>query len=176
MNGQRVEYVYDGLQAIGEIADGSATGLLTGPGLDEVLARYAGAGARFYLTDALGSVIAQTAADRSILSTYAYSPYGETSAQGADGGNPIQYTARENDETGLYYYRARYYDPVLKRFTQPDPIGLQGGINTYAYVEGDPVSNVDPTGLLSYSIEGYLTWGEGSRSGWIQRRTSSTSA
>jgi uncharacterized protein RhaS with RHS repeats len=47
----------------------------------------------------------------------------------------------------LYFYRARYYDPVLKRFISEDPIGLDGGINSHAYVEGDPVSFVDPEGL-----------------------------
>jgi len=78
---------------------------------------------------------------------YAYSPYGETTALGADEGNPIQYTARENDGTGLYYYRARYYDPVLKRFVSEDPIGLAGGVNMYAYVHAQPVNNTDPLGL-----------------------------
>ena len=78
---------------------------------------------------------------------YAYSPYGETTALGADEGNPIQYTARENDGTGLYYYRARYYDPVLKRFITEDPIGLAGGINAYAYVDNAPTIYTDPEGL-----------------------------
>ena len=58
---------------------------------------------------------------------YAYSPYGESQSLGPDDGNPLQYTGRENDDTGLYYYRARYYDPVLKRFVSEDPIGLMGG-------------------------------------------------
>ena len=47
---------------------------------------------------------------------YAYSPYGESTMLGPDPGNPLQYTGRENDGTGLYYSRARYYDAVLKRF------------------------------------------------------------
>jgi RHS repeat-associated protein len=67
-----------------------------------------------------------------------------------------QYTSRENDATGLLYYRARYYDPVLKRFISSDPIGLAGGMNMYAYVEGDPVSLVDPLGLWSVTIGAYL--------------------
>jgi RHS repeat-associated protein len=61
--------------------------------------------------------------------------------------NPNQYTSRENDNTGLYYYRARYYDPVMKRFISSDPIGLAGGWNTYAYVGGNPISYTDPLGL-----------------------------
>lgn len=62
-------------------------------------------------------------------------------------GNPNQYTSRENDQTGLLYYRARYYDPVLKRFISSNPIRLAGGMNIYGCVEGDPVSFVDPDGL-----------------------------
>ena len=68
-------------------------------------------------------------------------------ASGEASANDSQYTARENDGTGLYFYRARYYDPVLKRFVSQDPIGLSGGINQYAYVGGNPNSFVDPTGL-----------------------------
>jgi RHS repeat-associated protein len=68
----------------------------------------------------------------------------------ATSGNQIPqygYTGREADETGLIYYRARYYDPTIGRFTQRDPIGLQGGINPYAYVNGNPINWVDPLGL-----------------------------
>lgn len=77
---------------------------------------------------------------------YAYSPYGEATALGPDGGNSLQFTGRENDGTGLYYYRARTLDPVLKRFTSEDPIGTAGGINLYEYGRGNPVSYADPTG------------------------------
>ncbi|MFN9030662.1 MAG: RHS repeat-associated core domain-containing protein, partial [Betaproteobacteria bacterium] len=79
---------------------------------------------------------------------YRYSAYGETASSGEDEGNAIQYTARENDGTGLYFYRARYYDPVMKRFISSDPIGLAGGINTYSYVENNPLSFTDPEGLV----------------------------
>lgn len=77
---------------------------------------------------------------------YAYSAYGESTTLGPDFGNPLQYTGRENDGIGLYFYRARYYDPIAKRFTAEDPIGIAGGINLNAYVRGDPVSFVDPHG------------------------------
>jgi len=146
VNGVTTRYVYDGLQALGEIVNGEPIGLLTGLNLDEAIARYTSQGARVLLTDALNSVLAQTKDDRSVQNYYAYSPYGEASALGVDEGNSIQYTARENDQTGIYFYRARYYDPVLKRFISEDPIGLMGGANVYGYVGGNPVSFIDPSG------------------------------
>ena len=147
MNNNNVNYIYDGAQAIAEVSNGAVSAaILTGLNIDEVLARYSQSGNRTYLTDALGSVIAQANDTQAIENYYAYTPYGETTALGPDGGNPIQYTARENDGTGLYYYRARYYDSILKIFTSEDPIGLAGGLNSYRYVEGNPVSNADPSG------------------------------
>jgi RHS repeat-associated protein len=147
VSGQTTRYLYDGLQALGEIVNGEQIGLLTGLSLDEAIARYTSQGARVHLTDALNTVLAQARADRSIQNYYAYSPYGESSALGPDEGNSVQYTARENDRTGLYYYRARYYDPLLKRFIAEDPIGLRGGVNVYSYVAGRPISMKDPRGL-----------------------------
>ncbi len=156
-----MQYLYEGQQALGEIRDGKLSHrLLTGLSLDETIARIAittagtkdAAQSRIYLTDALNSVIAQLADDdrASLQNSYAYSPYGQSSTVGPDStSNPIQYTSRENDGTGLYFYRARYYDPVLKRFVSSDPIGLAGGMNVYAYVGGNPVSWIDPSGLYT---------------------------
>ncbi|MCA9421817.1 MAG: RHS repeat-associated core domain-containing protein, partial [Nitrospira sp.] len=58
-----------------------------------------------------------------------------------------QFTGRENDGTGLFYYRARYYSPVIQRFISEDPIGFAGGDpNLYAYVFNNPVNLTDPEG------------------------------
>ncbi len=133
---------------------------MTGLNLDEMLARVTTLNAtnttqaRTYLTDALGSVIAQTQDNQSILAGYSYSPYGQTQSTGNTEGDSVQYTGRENDNNGLYYYRARYYDPVLKRFLSEDPIGLAGGsLSFYAYVNGNPVQFVDPEGLSPHGTE-----------------------
>lgn len=80
------------------------------------------------------------------MTSYAYEPNGKVTSIGASS-NPFQYTGRENDGTGLYYYRARYYDPSVGRFIQEDPIGLAGGLNFYNYVDGNPINRIDPTGL-----------------------------
>jgi RHS repeat-associated protein len=99
------------------------------------------------LTDALGSTLALTDTGGAVRQTYSYEPYGEVTASGSSD-NPYQYTGRENDGTGLYYYRARYYSPALKRFVSEDPMGLAAGLNSYAYVHGNPISATDPLGLL----------------------------
>lgn len=60
-------------------------------------------------------------------------------------------TGREWDrETGLYYNRARYYDPMEGRFLSKDKIGFKGGINLYSYVQENPINNIDPFGLWKY--------------------------
>ena len=98
------------------------------------------------------SVDFQQAGDRCefLGSVYAYSPYGQAITLGPDGGNSLQYTGRENDGTGLYYYRARYYDPILKQWLSEDPIGMEGGINLRQYVNGNSISFNDPLGLMGF--------------------------
>lgn len=172
---QRTQYVYDGIQAIGELQDGRlAATILTGLNIDEVIARtvnVSGGGSlatKSYLTDALGSVLATTLANQNEEIFYAYSSYGETQTLGADQDSPAnssRYTARENDGLvggtngeSLYYYRARYYDPVLKRFIEEDPIGMAGGTNVYAYGGENPLSYSDPLGLEVY-LSGHIAAG-----------------
>lgn len=57
------------------------------------------------------------------------------------------YTGRENDGTGVYFYRGRYYNPTFQRFISEDPIGIAGGIDLYAYVGDNPITFVDPFGF-----------------------------
>ena len=61
---------------------------------------------------------------------------------------------RYDPETGLYHTGARYYDPRLGRFLQPDPIGQAGGVNLYAYTGNDPLNGTDPDGLWQATISG----------------------
>jgi len=145
------KYLYDGLNAVQEM-DGSLStiaNLITGLGLDETFVRTDGAGTVSLLADALGSIVALANASGAIATQYTYGPFGQVSVTGAPSTNSSQFTGRENDGTGLYYYRSRYYSPGLGRFISDDPVGLVGGINATTYVGDNPLMFVDPLGLQS---------------------------
>jgi RHS repeat-associated protein len=81
-------------------------------------------------------------------------------------GDALRFKARELDPTGLYYMRARYYDPTLARFISQDPLGDSGGENAYGFGVNDPVNSSDPSGSspCSRAIEeegGYVTSDDG---------------
>ena len=147
INGRTIQYLYDDLDIVQEIENGlPSVNYMRTMSIDEPLARIEANGTvRYYQTDALGSVIALTDQTGAVKTQYQYDPFGNVTITGDTSDNPFQYTGRENDGTGLYYYRARYYSPELQRFISEDPIGLSGGINLYAYPD-NPISYVDPTG------------------------------
>jgi RHS repeat-associated protein len=100
-----------------------------------------------FLTDGLGSTVALADATGTVATEYSYEPFGGTTVGGVATTNSLQYTGRENDGTGLYYYRARYYSPVFQRFLTEDPLGFNAGVNFYSYVLNDPINSIDPQGL-----------------------------
>ncbi len=93
------------------------------------------------------------------VNTYKYSPRGVRVLDGTDEKvkQPHQFTGGYRDETGLYHFAARYYDPNIGRFTSQDPSGQEK--NPYLYAEGDPVNRIDPTGLLTGSVSGEVCFG-----------------
>lgn len=144
------KYLYDNMNPVQELTGTTpSANLMTGLGIDEIFRRTDSAGARDFIRDALGSTLA-LADNAGVLQTqYAYDPFGRTTTTGATSTNSFQYTGRENDGTGLYFYRARYYAPDFGRFISSDPIGLQGGLNTYRYAEANPIRYTDALGLAS---------------------------
>ena len=98
-----------------------------GPGIDEPIAMSRGGANYFYHQDGLDTITDLTDSTGAISQSYAYDAYGNILDQTGSVENPYTYTGRELDsETGLYYYRARAYDPFIGRFQQDDPLGLGG--------------------------------------------------
>jgi RHS repeat-associated protein len=89
-----------------------------------------------------------------VTQTFAYEPFGRADTSGSAERVRYQFTGRERDADWLYYFRARYYNPRLARFLQPDPLGLRGEANPYAYAINNPIANIDPSGLRTYITHG----------------------
>ncbi|MFN3650594.1 MAG: RHS repeat-associated core domain-containing protein [Armatimonadota bacterium] len=141
VNGAGTSFLYDGQNLVSEITGSGTAQTLHGTGIDTPLAR----NGEYFTTDHQRSVRTVTNGSGSVVRSYQYGPFGESGANGTT--SPYQYTGRENDGTGLYFYRARYYAPEWGRFMSPDPAGLAAGVNLYAYVGNNPVNLRDPSGL-----------------------------
>ena len=152
-------YIYDSEDIVLQIIDDGATTSTThythGPGIDEPLAQTENGQSNYYHADGLGSILALTNSTKEIVQRYSYDTFGMlTNIQAPEFNNAYTYTSREWDkELGLYYYRARYYDPMEGRFISKDPISLSGGdVNLYAYVLNNPTYWIDPAGYARYSV------------------------
>ena len=153
-------YVYDGLNPVQEKNGSTVTAnLLTGLRIDEFFTRTDGVGTRAFLSDPLGSTIALGDGTGTLQTQYTYEPFGFTTQTGAASTSSYKYTGREDDGSGLSYYRARYYHPRFQRFIAEDPIGFAGGdVNLYAYALNNPTRFVDPLGLCWFKppLEDYI--------------------
>jgi RHS repeat-associated protein len=151
VGGNTTTYLYDGINVLRETVDGgSPVTYLTGLSADDVLARIDADGTTSYLTDGLGSVVGLVDQAGRLATEYSYGAFGATESSGdrPDDPNPFRFTGREDDGTGLYYYRARYYRPDVNRFIAEDPLGYAAGDpNLYAYVSNSPTNAVDPSGM-----------------------------
>jgi len=151
IDGAVIHYVYDGPDILAEFDDtGAMLARYThGPGTDEPLIMERGGQAYFYQTDGLGSVTELTDESGMVVRAYVYDSYGQIVLESGSLENPYTYTGREYDaESGLYYYRARYYEARTGRFLNEDLIGYEGkDINFYRYVFNAPTLYRDPSGL-----------------------------
>ena len=145
-NLQGISLLYDGANAVQELSGSTVTANFLNGGVDESFSQAGSGGTFIPLKDALGSTIALVNSSGNVQTSYTYDPFGNTSVSGSSNANEFQYTARENEGNGLYFYRNRYYSPLFGRFLAEDPLGLLAGINLYRYVDDSPTSYTDPSG------------------------------
>jgi RHS repeat-associated protein len=167
-------FVYDGVQVVADLnsTGGLIRSYVWGPGIDNLLATTVRTGATaktyFALTDHLGTVHALSDSSGAIVESYRFDAWGrvlEVRDQSgnlsceADGswrsgiGNRYLWQGREYSwRTGLYYFRARWYDPITGRWLSNDPIGISGGLNQYVFCANNPVNFVDPRGQEVYEV------------------------
>jgi RHS repeat-associated protein len=117
---------------------------------NRLIGQFDGTNTQFFLTDDLGSVLAgisSTAGSAAVLANQAYGPYGNKLYSAGTMGTSKGFTGQYEDTTGLDYYNARYYDPVVGLFITADTVESNAkGLNPYAYVGGNPETKIDPTG------------------------------
>jgi len=163
----QTRYFYDNARIVeeqNELTNTLAT-YVYGNYIDEVLTMDRSGSTYYYHQNALWSVEAVSDNLGNVVERYAYDAYGQPSIYNGLGvavpvnawgtphspiGNPWMFTGRQFDEeTGIYFYRARYYDPGKGRFLQRDPLGYVDGMNLYEYVSGNPVGWSDAFGLVT---------------------------
>jgi len=150
--------------------DASGTTYVTRDNNGRVVSERSGVGTRrYYAFDGLGSTVSLTDASGNETSSYSYDPFGNRVA-GAGGAEAMfQFAGGYRMPNGLYHFGQRYYDPVVGRFTQQDPLDQVADLrqgNRYLYAGSDPVNLVDPTGLLFEDIQGAFRKG----GKWVVRK------
>ncbi|MGL5667935.1 MAG: RHS repeat-associated core domain-containing protein [Shewanella sp.] len=106
----------------------------------------------YYLYSHMGSVQKVLNDQGQVVADYRYTPYGEVQGDSFTQ-QPFGYSTKRSDfESGLVYFGYRFYSPNLKRWLNRDPLQEQGGINLYAYINGDPLGYIDPDGRSSGAL------------------------
>jgi RHS repeat-associated protein len=130
-----------------------------------------GSATKTYHFDFRGSTVAITDDNQLVTDRVFHGPYGETVARQGTTNTPFLYHGAygvETDANKLCYMRARYYSVEARRFLNSDPIGFGGGLNHYAYCNGNPVNGIDPLGLWAYFQPSTWFDGKGYQPGFLE--------
>ena len=161
VSGTAVSFLYDGQNTVQELAGSTpSANLLNGLFVDQFFGRTDSSGTSTYLIDAVNSTIALADSGGSISTSFTFEPFGSVSFDGHTPTSAFQFTGRENDSTGLYYYRARYYSPATARFVSEDPLinltslpkasALTNDFDLYSYARSNPLRWIDPQGTTPF--------------------------
>ncbi|MCH9651395.1 MAG: hypothetical protein K0U98_24425 [Deltaproteobacteria bacterium] len=151
-------YVYDDQSVLQQTDDAGNTIAKYDYGPDRLLSMvHATEGRQFYLFDVLGSIADLTRPDGGVQARYKYDAWGNPRSTVGASFNPFGFTGHErDDETGLYYFKARFYDPETGRFLTEDP--AEGDVDTppslhkYLYAHANPTVMVDPDGRVAETV------------------------
>jgi|SRR5215469_1788202 len=146
-------FLYDGANLLQEVDNsGSLLAHYTQSGLiDETLSEVRSSTTSYYEADDLSSITSFSNSSGVLANNYAYGSFGNLTASSGSITNPFRFTGREFDsETGMYFYRSRYFDTNTGRFISEDPISFTGGLDFYAYVANNPLTRIDPSGMDAY--------------------------
>jgi RHS repeat-associated protein len=161
--GTTSNFLYDGPHIVSEYAatwGAPQAQYVQGPTIDNPLIRIGTSTSQYLHQDGINSVVVATSAANTTDASQRFDAWGNKVA--STGTLPrFGYTGREPDETGLVFYRARYYDPSIGRFTQRDPIGLNGGMNPYGYAGSSPTNAIDPAGNTPMHVAAGIVGGLG---------------
>jgi len=181
LNNAATGYLYDGSNVLLETNGTSTTktytrGLDSGGGIGSLIAQNFTVNntptAQYYDYNDLGSASDLTSSAGASASNYTYDAFGNLLApQASEDTNRYLFSTKEFDaRSGLYYFGGRYYDPEIGRWLTPDPLGFVNGPNMYAYVDNNPINEIDPYGLFSWNrgwreaIKGVV---KGGTAGWL---------
>jgi RHS repeat-associated protein len=123
VDGTTTTFLYDGLNRLKATSGATSTLMLEGLGLDQHFAQIQGTTVTSFLADALGSTYTLTDSAGAVSAQYKYEPYGAATKMSGTASTDLLFTGREDDATGLFGYRARYYQPSRGRFVSEDPLG-----------------------------------------------------
>ncbi len=153
LEGEHLESEYSGNTLLAKYFRGSSTDELVAAWMNDTDGKTK---PFLFHHDQVSSVSAVSGHNGGTTQSIKYQAFGATQSSTGSSPSRLKYTGREDDGTGLYYYRARYYDPAIGRFISEDPMGFAAGdVNFYQYTSNNPVNANDPSGnFLNFAIGG----------------------